>query len=230
MGRTSTISGPPGEGRHTPVSQVQQVQTRAQVTPKPRAAVKPTATPPQGTPVPKRVRREIMGILRDVENIRGLDASKPVNVRFISREDFARRTKVENRKYWTVSERDAEEKTLVAFGFTSARTNFRKLIAQDTGDSVLGFYDPKTKRLFVVGDESDMDGQARSTMAHELAHALQDQNHNCAGLRTVVRRTRTGRWPRDPCLRATLCWPSRSFRASTRSRRRRCRRRRLRPS
>lgn len=162
-------------GAYTPA---RQVQPHIQVAPKPRAKARPTAAAPQGTPVPKRVRGKIMSILRDVENIRGLQASGAVDIRFISRDDFSRRTKMQNKQYWTVSERTAEEKTMVAFGFTSARTNFRKLIEQDTGDYVLGMYEPDARRLFVVGDEADMDGQAQSTMAHELTHALQDQHHN----------------------------------------------------
>ncbi|MDQ3328472.1 MAG: hypothetical protein M3506_08125, partial [Chloroflexota bacterium] len=161
-------------GAYTPA---RQVQPRVRVARKPPVKPRPTAVAPEGTPVPKRVRGKIMGILSDVENIRGLQARGAVDIRFISRDDFARRTKMQNKHYWTLSERTAEEKTMVAFGFTSARTNFRKLIEQDTGDYVLGVYEPDAKRLFVVGEEADMDGQAQSTMAHELTHALQDQHH-----------------------------------------------------
>lgn len=67
------------------------------------------------------------------------------------------------------------------FGLLPPKLSLRKILLDLLEEQVAGFYDPKTKALYVVTDmpPSTLD----VTVAHELVHALQDQYVNLDSLR-----------------------------------------------
>ncbi len=155
--------------------------------PRPRASKpKPTEVRPEGKKAPKNVRTKIARISQDVERVRGLQLKKPVDIRFLSREAFAKRWKIDIKKEWPARERRADEYTLVAFGFMSARSSLDKFAEQDVSDAIAGFYEFDTKDLFLIGDERDMGISNSITMAHELTHAMQDQTYNLKAMYSKV--------------------------------------------
>jgi hypothetical protein len=78
-----------------------------------------------------------------------------------------------------------EAKRLIALGLLDPTTDLRKIKADEARRNVLGYYDPKTKRLVVRNDvaislmydamRSHLN-EAKATIVHELVHALQDQH------------------------------------------------------
>ena len=67
------------------------------------------------------------------------------------------------------------------FGLMPPKLSLRKILLDLLEEQVAGFYDPKTKALYVV---TDMPSNTLDvTVAHELVHALQDQYVNLDSLR-----------------------------------------------
>lgn len=78
------------------------------------------------------------------------------------------------------------EKVLKKFGLIPASMNLRRVLEGMLGEQVVGYYDPKTKRLYALDTsalpESHLLGpgsdtlELNHTLVHELTHALQDQH------------------------------------------------------
>jgi hypothetical protein len=81
-----------------------------------------------------------------------------------------------------------EEKMLRRLGLLPAGADYLKLMAGALGRQPAGFYDPEARRLYVA-DWIEL-GAQRAALAHELAHALQDQR---VGLRRFLGLAPAGR-------------------------------------
>ena len=113
-----------------------------------------------------------------VETIRGLEFRKTVPVEIITREEFqsgsGRDTTVD-----TAAERAREGRYEAAMLVGEDRT-VGGAFGEIYGGSVLGYYSPSDDRIVIVsGNESPT--VDRTTLAHELMHALQDQRLSLLG-------------------------------------------------
>jgi hypothetical protein len=74
------------------------------------------------------------------------------------------------------AERRADEETLELLGLLDPGADLRSISGSLFGDQVAGYYDPRTKKLAVVKNSSGEAPLVEITLAHELTHALEDQN------------------------------------------------------
>lgn len=109
-----------------------------------------------------------------VEQHRGLKYKRPVKVELLTDREFRDRVVA-------LAQDDNDElartgHVLTALGLLSPGTDLLK--ARDTllGGAVIGLYNDKTQSLMVRG--TDLNPYVRTTLAHELTHALQDQVFN----------------------------------------------------
>ena len=110
-----------------------------------------------------------------VERERGLTFEHPVRVEFLS--DAAFREEVTGADELTEEEREeleTIEAVLRAMALVSGDVDLGSLVDELIGDGVVGLYDFEEERIVVRGEQ--MDDQRRSTVVHELTHALQDQH------------------------------------------------------
>lgn len=137
--------------------------------------------PAQERPVLKSVER----IRGDVSKMRGLEWQAGVKVGIKTAEDLRREVLVEFDREEPAAEFAREELVVKAFGFIPADYDLRAKLIEFMGDGVQGFYDPNKKELFVIDRTQELGGQSipgmqgmleEMFMAHELHHALQDQN------------------------------------------------------
>ena len=113
-------------------------------------------------------------VLKETSEIRKLPILRPVKSSVQSR-DQIRKMIIDNLDHETTpAELHATEVTLKRLGLAPADFQFRPLIIRLLTEQVAGYYDPKL-REFHLADWIDVDGQ-KAVMAHELTHALQDQN------------------------------------------------------
>jgi hypothetical protein len=77
-------------------------------------------------------------------------------------------------------ELDGIRAVYVVLGLIPDTLDLRALLLDLYTEQVLGYYDPRTRTLYVVGDASD--DAVRPVVAHELVHALQDQHTNLDSL------------------------------------------------
>ena len=108
---------------------------------------------------------------RFVEEHRGLKFKSQVKVTFLADAEFQAQLNkangTDNSGYVT------EAKVLHALGLLDGRPDLARAEQELQGSSVVGFYDPKTKELYVRGVDSK--ASVRHVLVHELTHALQDQ-------------------------------------------------------
>lgn len=120
-----------------------------------------------------------------VERLRGLAFLRPVAQRVCTREELL-----------TLIERDFDEEfppedraTFAGMGkllgLLPPEYDFDREIRNLMQASIAGFYDTERKELFVLEDLLDSE-EARSTLAHELLHALEDQHFNLQGIQDAL--------------------------------------------
>jgi hypothetical protein len=131
----------------------------------------PGVTTAPATTVPDKLAQTVQQIEAFVEQHRGLKYAKPVKVELLSDAAFKARL-------LDLAKQDNDDlirtgHVLTALGLLPAGTDLVK--ARDTllGGAVIGLYDDKTESLLVRG--VDLNPFVRTTLSHELTHALQDQ-------------------------------------------------------
>ncbi|MBV8161532.1 MAG: hypothetical protein JO265_11470 [Acidimicrobiia bacterium] len=141
-------------------------------------ATSTTAAAPSTTqPVPPALAAQFATIQAQVSQIRGLPWLAPLDISVAPDAAF-----VAQLNY--VNQRDLHPDRLVGDGVTlqllqlfPQNLDYTKTYMSLLSGAVLGFYDPKTKKLLVrYNGGPTLTPQARITVAHEMLHALTDQH------------------------------------------------------
>lgn len=118
----------------------------------------------------------VSAILPRVSKIRGLEADVGINATLISREELKLLLEEEAADEVADGEIEDTEKILRRLGLIEADDDLlADMLALLSGD-IVGFYDQETAELKVV-DEASQSASEELTLAHEITHALQDQNY-----------------------------------------------------
>ncbi len=113
-------------------------------------------------------------VLQEVSDMTGLPIKGPLKKQLINRAEV-RNYLIENlHAEFTPSQLHVQEATLRAFGLVSRDFNLEKFLLTFYTEQAAGFYDPRHKTMFIA-DWPGEDMQ-QLVLAHELTHALQDQN------------------------------------------------------
>jgi hypothetical protein len=128
------------------------------------------------SPAPPEPAAPVPEIARRVETLRGLrfDAlPRPVQVTPAQ----ARREGLEDLdRSYPESRRRADEQVLELLGLIAPSVDLRDVSASVFSQGVLGYYDPRSKRMRVVRGAATAGRVVEEmTLAHELTHALEDQ-------------------------------------------------------
>ncbi|MCA8925860.1 MAG: hypothetical protein KDD82_28895 [Planctomycetes bacterium] len=126
---------------------------------------------------------QVRSIQQGVAKMRGLEYQAPVKVGVKKPEELLALLQESFDEEAPVEEVLKQEKVLKAFGLIPRDYDLRGETLKLMSSQIGGFYDPERKELFLV--ERKLDGvmgkqgqemNDRMVMAHELHHALQDQN------------------------------------------------------
>jgi hypothetical protein len=140
-----------------------------------------TAAPAALPPAQAKVIDEIRG---QVAELRGLQWKTPLDVAIVPRNDFQEQLKRVNDRDRHVDRQTGDGETYKLLKLIPRSLNYDKALEDLYGSAVVGFYDPKTKKLLISGsDDGQLSPAARLTIAHEMDHALTDQ-HFAFGDRT----------------------------------------------
>ncbi len=136
-----------------------------------RPQAHPTAAPSSTAAADASLKAFVPIAEKFVEDHRGLKFKASVKVTFLADAEFnqelAKTNGTDSAGYAT------EAKVLHALGLLDGVPDLAKAEQSLEDTSVIGFYDPKTKQLFVRG--VDAKASVRHVLVHELTHALQDQ-------------------------------------------------------
>ncbi|MEA2704112.1 MAG: hypothetical protein QOD63_2057, partial [Actinomycetota bacterium] len=123
--------------------------------------------------------RTIDELKAQVSEIRGLPWKADIPIRILSPKDLGARIRqltlddLNEHK----DETDASEAFLKLVGLFPAGLDYVDTLDKVLSSGTLGYYDDESKELFVGGNpDTDLSPAARSTMVHELTHALTDQH------------------------------------------------------
>lgn len=130
-----------------------------------------TAAPPEA-----QTTAIIREVTAEVEKLRGLRRKVNLKVELLDGPLFTAKVR-EKASLDLTPKAVAEEKARwLAFDLAPADADPGKILLGVLDEQVAGFYDPHEKKLFVRNDGSFSPDLLRIVLAHEIEHALQDQN------------------------------------------------------
>ena len=125
-------------------------------------------------------------MLDRVSQITGLPVKDQVKKQILNRAEIRSYLEQTLHAEYTPHELYVQEATLRAFGLVSPDFNLEEFLMSFYTEQAAGFYDPRHKTLFLPADiPAEMQNLV---LAHELTHALQDQNYD---LQKFLRAERT---------------------------------------
>lgn len=117
--------------------------------------------------------QEAEGILEDLADLRGVHLMKKVNIAFANKDFFGRYYLRRLQTQYPSAEKTNYEEAFQALGLLGKGEDLFSSYINVFLSVVQGLYDPETKTLVMLQDGSTSDQER--IMAHELVHALQDQ-------------------------------------------------------
>lgn len=143
----------------------------------------------------------IREVTADVESLRGLRRKQNLKILVLDEKLFAAALHEKAQKELTPALIAAERARWTAFALAPQRLDPGKILLGVLDEQVAGFYDPFTRQLVVRSDPPGGAEALRVVLAHEIEHALQDQNFGIPDLKTLpdddVRLARTALFEGD---------------------------------
>jgi hypothetical protein len=130
----------------------------------------------QSGPVGKSVCAQVPGITAQLTAISGMKLHHPVPCAYITKEQINLFLNQRVKETETAEDQRAEELTLKKFGLVPQDFDLAKNEVDLLTEQAAAFYDYNKKKLFIT-DSTASDSQD-TVLAHELSHALADQNFN----------------------------------------------------
>jgi hypothetical protein len=115
-------------------------------------------------------------VLKQMSQLLDLPIKEPLKKSLRSKQEIREYLIREEKDDKNEDQRDADAKTLEAFGLIPKGFPLDSFMLDVLTDQIAGLYDPKAKE-FYIADWIPPDEQ-RSVMAHELTHALEDQSYH----------------------------------------------------
>ncbi|MFH1130727.1 MAG: hypothetical protein V1754_05290, partial [Pseudomonadota bacterium] len=120
------------------------------------------------------LRQKAMELAKEVSQIRGLKLKREIKIGVMNREQILELIKVRLGEEYEEKDLLLEGAILKQLGLLPPSLDFKNAFLELLTDQVAGFYDPKERKLNIA-DWLPIDIQMPA-LAHEICHALQDQN------------------------------------------------------
>jgi len=137
----------------------------------------PVGRPPAEDPVATRTAVE-----KQTAEMRALPFLRPVDYRSIARSEFKAFLLKKVREQYTEAEMRSYERSLAALGAIPAGTDLLAAMLSLYDEQVGAFYVPEERALYMFKDLTWSRSLDKMLLAHELTHALQDQNFDLTKL------------------------------------------------
>ena len=144
------------------------------------------------------------GIASELATISGLKLHHPVPCDLITKDKVNEFLKKRVKEATTPDEIRAEELTLKKFGFVPADFNLEKTTIDLLTEQAAAFYDYDKKKLFVT--ETTSPETQLPVLAHELSHAIADQNFNLGKFIRQGRKSDDGATARLAIMEGQATW------------------------
>ncbi len=158
----------------------------------------------QSDPRAKALCAQVPGIASQLTEISGMKLRHAVPCDFISKEQINQFLKKRIKETSSPEEVRAEELTLKKFGLIPQDFDLAKNEVDLLTEQAAAFYDYDRKKLFIT-DSTSSESQA-PVLAHELSHALADQNYNLARFIKQGRKSDDGSTARLAVMEGQATW------------------------
>ena len=132
-----------------------------------RDLTRPEAGPPT-TP------SALEAVAEAVEAVRGLQGTEPLRYTYMDRAQL--REEMEKRFKEKPEKQKADQALFTVLDLIPPEVDLTQLLIDLNAEEVLGFYDPDDGTFRIVDEDENMSLRDEFTIAHEYAHALQDQH------------------------------------------------------
>ncbi len=154
--------------------EVRPVAPLAPIGPLPSAAPGASASATPTSALETKESKAVARTLVRVSQLRGVTASRPVPGVKLERDELVGRIKDKAMREYPPEALRREGQLLQLFGFAPASFDYLGEMMKLLGSQLEGFYEPNNGTMYLAADLKGKEAQA--TLAHELVHALQDQN------------------------------------------------------
>ncbi len=138
--------------------------------------ITPEGTPsPEGTSIPADIASQMDAIQQQVSSYRGLQLKGTFSRQLLTSAQLKQNVINDFFKDYTPEDAAKDSKILSGFGLLQTGFDLQKFYIDLYSEQVAGYYDNKTKSMYVISDEA-FGGTERATYSHEFTHTLQDQN------------------------------------------------------
>jgi hypothetical protein len=158
----------------------------------------------QSDPRAKALCAQVPGIAKELTDISGMKLHHPVPCDFISKEQINQFLKKRVKETSSPDEVRAEELTLKKFGLIPQDFDLAKNEVDLLTEQAAAFYDYNAKKLFIT--DSTSDESQMPVLAHELSHALADQNYNLGRFIKQGRKSDDGSTARLAVMEGQATW------------------------
>jgi hypothetical protein len=158
----------------------------------------------QSDPRAKALCAQVPEIAKELTGISGMKLRHPVPCDFITKEQVNEFLKKRIKDTASPEEVRAEELTLKKFGLIPQDFDLAKNEVDLLTEQAAAFYDYDRKKLFIT-DSTSTDSQT-PVLAHELSHALADQNYNLARFIKQGRKSDDGSTARLAVMEGQATW------------------------
>lgn len=160
---------------HGPARADQQAQPRSETKAKTKPQTKPEA---KSATKDEKLLHKADAIAVKVAEMRGLAQKRPIKRGVMQKDDIRKRLIERIDDEYSADEIAAEELALKRLGLLPVDTDYKQLVLDVMTDQIAGFYDPAERQLYIAGWQQGGFGAVGDDMimAHEIAHALQDQH------------------------------------------------------
>lgn len=163
-----------------------------------------SSAPAQTDPAAKKLCAEANDIAKQLTEISGLELRHPVPCDFITKDKINEFLKKRVKEVAKPEEIRAEELTLKKFGLVPQDFDLEKNTVDLLTEQAAAFYDYDRKKLFIT--ESTPSETQEPVLAHELSHALADQNFNLAKFIRQGRKSDDGATARLAVMEGQATW------------------------
>jgi hypothetical protein len=123
-----------------------------------------------------RLRGEIADLVDATEELRGLTFIDEPDVTILGSDAFAARVRADLEEELDAEGLGIDSRVFRLLGILDPGVDLQQLYLDLYTEQVAGFYDGETGELVVGGDHEDLSVADRTTVVHELVHALGDQH------------------------------------------------------
>jgi len=147
---------------------------------------------------------QIPPIAQELQQISGMSLKHPVPCAYIDKQQINQFLKKRVKEVTDPQEIRAEELTLKMFGLVPPDFNLAENTVDLLTEQAAAFYDYEKKKLFIT-DTTQGSGQ-QPVLAHELAHAIADQNYNLGKFIRQGRKSDDGSTARMAVMEGQATW------------------------